>query len=91
MFWGNPNADSGSDGKAVFNETNGYARVWHLGKQVSDEVGTLTIKSTGVRSVAGVIGDANALRPGCAFEVEIGVVGEGAGSVVGYEAKTLFG
>lgn len=61
MFWGNPNADSCSDGKAVFNGTNGYASVWHLGKEVSDEVGTLTSKSTGMRSVAGVIGDAKHL------------------------------
>ena len=38
-------AVSESSGKAVFNESNGYLSVWHLGDTVQDEVGTYDAKS----------------------------------------------
>ena len=45
MFWGKPDATSESNGKSVFNESNGYLTVMHLSDPVNavkDEVGTLS-------------------------------------------------
>lgn len=58
LLWGNPTAKSESDGKAVFNDTNGYLSVWHLGDTVNDEVGTLETKDTGTTATTGIIGKA---------------------------------
>lgn len=56
MAWGNADAPNTSDGKAVFNETNGYLGVWHLGEKVRDDAGTLTTKDTGTTPAGGVVG-----------------------------------
>ena len=56
--WGNPGAASESDGKAVFNESNGYLSVWHMNDPVRDEVGTVTSSDTGTTPVAGMVGEA---------------------------------
>ncbi len=58
MFWGKADAASESDGKAVFNESNGYLGVWHMGETVRDEVGTLTTKDVDTTPARGVIGAA---------------------------------
>jgi len=56
MHWGKADATSASDGKAVFNESNGYLSVWHLGDTVRDEVGTLESKDVGTSLTHGLIG-----------------------------------
>jgi len=56
LHWGKPDATSESNGSAVFNESNGYLSVWHMGDPVKDEVGTLESKDTGTTSSAGIIG-----------------------------------
>lgn len=58
MLWGNANVASESNGKAVFNESNGYVSVWHLGEVVRDEVGTLESDDKGTTLTAGMIGKA---------------------------------
>jgi hypothetical protein len=58
LFWGKADAKSGSDGKTVFNESNGYLSVWHMNGPVNDEVGTLESKDTGTTACVGVIGQA---------------------------------
>ena len=58
MHWGNAKAKSESDGAAVFNESNGYVSVWHLGDEVKDEVGTLESKDVGTSLAPGMIGKA---------------------------------
>lgn len=58
LHWGNPNAKSESDGKAVFNDSNGYLSVWHMNDPVRDETGTLTSDDTGTTTTVGVIGAA---------------------------------
>lgn len=58
MHWGNSNSKSESNGKAVFNETNGYLSVWHLGKEVRDEVGTLRGIDSGTLLTPGMVGQA---------------------------------
>jgi hypothetical protein len=56
LHWGKADAKSESDGKAVFNESNGYLGVWHMGDAVQDSVGVLETKDTGTTPVPGVIG-----------------------------------
>ena len=56
MFWGKADAKGESSGKAVFNDSNGYLSVWHMGEAVTDEVGTTVAKDTGTTGVAGMIG-----------------------------------
>ena len=58
LHWGNPNAGHESDGKQVFNESNGYLSVWHMNDPVCDDVGTLTCTDTGTTSTQGMIGAA---------------------------------
>ncbi len=64
LHWGNPDASSESDGKAVFNESNGFLGVWHMSHQVQDEVGTLTSTDNGTTPTAGIIGAARHLPGG---------------------------
>jgi hypothetical protein len=58
LFWGKADASSESDGKAVFNESNGYLSVWHMNDPVKDEVGTLESKDLGTTASIGMIGAA---------------------------------
>ncbi len=58
MHWGKPDAESTSDGKAIFNESNGYLSVWHLGATVRDDAGALESKENGTTVTAGVVGKA---------------------------------
>ncbi len=58
LRWGNPAARSESDGRAVFNASNGYLSVWHMDDPARDEVGTLSTRDTGTSASAGVIGRA---------------------------------
>ncbi len=61
LHWGNPNAQSESDGKAVFNESNGYLSVWHMSDPVEDSVGTLPSDDNGTTTSVGRIGSARHL------------------------------
>jgi len=58
LYWGKTDAASESDGKAVFNESNGYLSVWHMSDPVKDEVGTLESKDQGTTASTGVVGSA---------------------------------
>lgn len=58
MHWGKADAPSASDGKAVFNESNGYLSVWHMNDPVRDEVGALESKDNGTTATMGMIGPA---------------------------------
>ncbi|UCG49156.1 MAG: DUF2341 domain-containing protein [Phycisphaerales bacterium] len=58
IHWGKAGSSSGSDGKAVFNASNGYIGVWHLGNDVRDAVVTLECEDKGTTQTAGVIGGA---------------------------------
>ena len=58
VHWGRADAAGESDARAVFNESNGYLSVWHLGDVVRDEVGTLESKDTGTTATAGMVGKA---------------------------------
>ena len=58
MLWGKADALSESNGKAVFNESNGYLSVWHMSDPVKDECGTVESKNVGTTSGTGMIGTA---------------------------------
>ncbi len=58
MHWGKADAVGESNAKAVFNESNGYLSVWHMGDEMRDEVGTLESKDTGTTATAGITGKA---------------------------------
>ncbi len=64
MFWGKPDAKSESNGKAVFNESNGYLSVWHLDDPARDETGALQGKDQGTTPAGGVIGQGRHFEPG---------------------------
>ncbi|MEI7899092.1 MAG: DUF2341 domain-containing protein [bacterium] len=63
MYWGKTDAAAESKGPAVFNESNGYVCVLHMGdpaNPVKEEVGTLTPKNVGATACPAPVG--NGLR-----------------------------
>lgn len=64
MHWGDPAAVGNSGDKAVFDASNGYLSVWHLGETVEDVVGTLESKDSGTTVSAGRIGKARTFPGG---------------------------
>ena len=64
MFWGKSDVKSESNGSAVFNESNGYASVWHLDDPAKDATGVLEAKDQGTTSAVGVIGNGRHFEPG---------------------------
>ena len=61
IYAGKADAASESNGKAVFNQTNGYASVWHMGDPVVDDAGGTNSKDQGTTATAGVMGGARHL------------------------------
>ena len=61
MHWGKTDAAGESNGKAVFNEANGYLSVLHMGEGVADEVRSAETKDVGTTAAAGRIGPARHL------------------------------
>ena len=61
VHWGKADAASESNGKAVFNEANGYLAVLHMGDGVADEVGSVQTKDIGTTATAGIVGPARHL------------------------------
>jgi Concanavalin A-like lectin/glucanases superfamily/Carbohydrate esterase, sialic acid-specific acetylesterase/Domain of unknown function (DUF2341) len=67
MHWGLADASNGSNGAAVFNESNGYVVAMHLGDSkipMQDEVETVSPVDIGTRPCLGVIGLARRLDSG---------------------------
>lgn len=64
MRWGNEQAPNISDGKSVFNESNGFLSVWHLGDVVAHEAGRLETKDQGTSVTAGVVGKGRGFTAG---------------------------
>ena len=56
IHWGKAGSPGGSDGKAVFNASNGYIGVWHLDSEVRDVVGRLDSEDKGTTKAEGIIG-----------------------------------
>ncbi|MCE2885637.1 MAG: DUF2341 domain-containing protein [Planctomycetaceae bacterium] len=64
IHWGNATAAPASDGKAVFNESNGFCSVWHMNEPVTDDVGRVESKDEGTSPTRGIVGDARHLAGG---------------------------
>ena len=58
LRWGNPSASSESNGRAVFNASNGHLSVWHMNEPLKDEVGTLETQDRGTTATEGIAGPA---------------------------------
>lgn len=58
MHWGKADAATESNGKAVFNASNGYLSVLHMSGDARDAAGTLEPKDSGTTPTAGVAGEA---------------------------------
>lgn len=58
LHWGKADAASESNRAAVFNESNGYLSVWHMGDTVDDEVGSTESKDVNTVVTGGMIGKA---------------------------------
>ena len=58
LHWGNPNAPPASQSRSVFNLSNGYLSVWHLGNRVDDVVGNIDSQDQGTTPTPGIIGTA---------------------------------
>ena len=58
IHWGKAGTPSGSQAEAVFNASNGYLGVWHLGNEVRDVVGNLKSEDKGTTESSGMIGGA---------------------------------
>jgi hypothetical protein len=56
LHWGKVGAASESNGKAVFDESNGYLSVWHMNGPPKDEVDTLKSTDVNTLAAAGMIG-----------------------------------
>jgi hypothetical protein len=57
--WGDPSAKSQSNGKAVFDKSNGHLAVWHMnGPVTDDELGAIKSTDKGTTAAAGMIGEA---------------------------------
>ena len=61
VHWGKADAASESKGPAVFNDSNGYLSVFHMGDGVADEVGSVQTKDVGTTATAGMVGPARHL------------------------------
>ncbi len=64
LYWGNLDAKSESNGKAVFNKSNDYLSVWHMNDPLKDDVGTVGSKDTGTTNTTGLIGPARRFAGG---------------------------
>jgi hypothetical protein len=61
VYWSKADAASESNPKAVFNESNGYASVWHMAEPVVDDAGGTTSKDEGTTRTQGIVGQARHL------------------------------
>ncbi len=64
VHWGKSDAVSESNGRAVFNESNGYLSTWHMDDSLTDEAGSLESKDVKTTPTAGIIGKARRLAGG---------------------------
>lgn len=99
LHWGNVNATAESNELAVFNESNGYAVVMHLGdtdNTVRDDVGNLSPINQGTHPCRGAIGLGRRFDAGsgiaCGEEIESLPTGSGPFSTsVWFNAKNANG
>jgi hypothetical protein len=82
--WGPTGKNQTSD-RAVFDASNGFASVLHLGDEAIDTVGTLSLRPDGVLTTGGAIGTASRFRQGAGI---VAVLETGKTLPLGSEAST---
>ncbi|MBM3967108.1 MAG: DUF2341 domain-containing protein, partial [Planctomycetes bacterium] len=80
LHWGNAAAKPGSQGQSVFNESNGFASVWHLGETLVDSTGAMECKDTGTNATPGTIGQGRLFSPNHGLTMGEKIEGLPAGS-----------
>lgn len=64
LHWGNSHAQCESSGASVFNESNGFAAVFHMNDPVSDASGALQVNDVATTETSGIVGAARHLAGG---------------------------
>lgn len=80
MYWGKLGVASESSGTAVFNATNGFASVIHLGNTLTDEVGTTSPTSASTTALNGLIGRGRNFASGQGVQCGTSIIGLPSGS-----------
>ncbi len=79
IHWGNAGAEAGVRGAGVFEASNGYLGVWHMGGP-RDEVGGGMARDSGTTATRGLVGPARHLEEGQGFFVGDQLTGYPTGS-----------
>ena len=64
MYWGKSGVATASSGSSVFNSSNGYASVHHMGDTLADSVGTTTPANNSTTATNGLIGRSRTFAAG---------------------------
>ena len=80
IYWGKTGVASQSNGSSVFNTTNGYASVHHLGDTLADTVGTTTPTNNNTTTTNGLIGRSRTFAAGQGIQCGTAISGLPTGS-----------
>jgi autotransporter-associated beta strand protein len=80
MYWGKSGVASASSGSSVFNSSNGYASVLHLGDTLTDEIGTTSPTNVNTTATNGLIGRGRTLASGQGIQCGTAITGLPTGS-----------
>ncbi len=75
MYWGRSGVSTLSSGSSVFNSSNGYASVIHLGDTLTDEVGTTTPTNASTTAANGLIGRGRTFASGQGIQCGTAITG----------------
>jgi hypothetical protein len=75
MHWGKADAASESNGTAVFNASNSYSSVHHMGDTLVDEIGTTKPENIGTTATDGLIGRARNFEAGKGIQCGTAITG----------------
>ncbi len=75
MYWGKSGVATASSGSSVFNSTNGYASVHHMGDTLADVIGTTTPTNSGTTATNGLIGRARSFAAGQGVQCGTAITG----------------
>jgi autotransporter-associated beta strand protein len=75
MYWGKSGVVSLSSGSEVFNSSNGYASVIHMGDTLTDVIGTTTPSNVNTTATNGLIGRARSFASGQGIQCGTSITG----------------
>jgi len=80
MYWGKSGVSTLSSGSGVFNSTNGYASVHHMGDTLADVIGTTTPTNINTTATNGLIGRARSFTAGQGVQCGTSITGLPSGA-----------